>query len=125
MNLHETVRSAINAINPDTLATLKRSTGYTTAADGKQSPTYTTLSGKAQVQALSAGDLRHVDNLNIQGVMRKVYLYGNWMGVVRSDQKGGDILNFPQIPTMSGQDWKVFTVFETWPDWCAVGVVLQ
>lgn len=125
MNLHHIVRGAINAVNPDINVGLRRSTGYTVATDGEQIPTYDTLSGPGQVQALGSEDLRHVAAANLQSVDRKVYLYGNWMGVVRADQKGGDILTFSQIPGAAAQDWKVVTVFETWPDWCAVGVVLQ
>lgn len=125
MNLHGIVRSQISAVNPDIAATLRRSAGYTTDTDGTQIPAYTTLTGSIQVQAFGPSDLRHVGPLNIQGVLRKVYAYGNWMGVVRADQKGGDILTFPQFPFATVQDWKVITVFETWPDWCAIGVVLQ
>lgn len=126
MNLHALVRGTITAINPDTIIPLKRSTGYTTGANGKQVATYADpVSGPAQIQAMSSGDLRHMNDLNITGIMRKVYLYGNWMGVVRADQTGGDILTFPQVPGAAAQDWKITNVFETWPDWCAVGVVLQ
>lgn len=125
MNLHNLVRGAITAVNMDAEITLLRSTGYTTGANGKQTPVDTVFTGPAQIQGLGPSDLRHTDALNIQGVWRKVYLYGNWMGVVRSDQKGGDVLVFPQAPTLADQNWKVVTVFETWPDWCAVGVVLQ
>lgn len=125
MNLHGIVRSQISAVNPDIAATLRRSAGYTTDTDGTQIPAYTTLTGSIQVQALGPSDLRHVEPLNIQGVLRKVYAYGNWMGVVRADQKGGDLLTFSQVPGGAAQDWKVVTVFETWPDWCAIGVVLQ
>lgn len=125
MNLHGIVRGAINVVNPDITVGLRRSTGYTVLPDGSQVPSYATMDGPGQVQALSGNDLRHLANLNISSVDRKVYLYGNWMGVVRADQKGGDILTFPQVPGADLQDWKVVTVFETWPDWCAVGVVLQ
>ena len=125
MNLHHIVRGAINAINPDITVGLQRSNGYTVDTDGSQIPAYITSSGLGQVQALGPADLKHVANANIQSVDRKVYLYGNWMGVVRADQRGGDILSFPQVPGAPVQQWKVVTVFETWPDWCAVGVVLQ
>jgi hypothetical protein len=126
MNLHALVRGTITAINPDRTISLKRSNGYTTSANGKQVPTYAaTVSGVAQIQALSGGDLRHMNNLNITGIMRKVYLYGNWMGIIRTDKTGGDVLTFPQVPGGADQDWNVVSVFETWDTWCAVGVVLQ
>lgn len=126
MNLHAMVRGVITAINPDLTITLKHSSGYTTGSNGKQVATYAApVSGPAQIQALDAGALKHMNDLNIQGVMRKVYLYGNWVGVVRTDKTGGDVLSFAQIPGGTVEDWKIVTVFETWDTWCAVGVVLQ
>lgn len=125
MNLHNIVRSAITSVNPDISATLLRSNGYTTDAAGKQIPAYLTFTGKIQVQGVSGKDLEHTDFLNIQGVLRTVYLRGNWAGVVRADQKGGDIMKFPQIPGTAVQDWRVVTIKETWPDWCSVIVWLQ
>lgn len=129
INMHALVRGVINTINSDITATLKRNTGYTTGPSGKQVPTYATVTenGNAQVQALGASELRHMNDLNIQGVMRKVYLYGDWGGPVRADAVGGDLLTFPRIRGGAAVDWKIVTVFETWTDsdWCAVGVVLQ
>lgn len=126
MNLHALVRGAVTAINPDTTIPLKRSTGYTTGANGKQVPTYATpVSGPAQIQAMGKGDLRHMNDLNITGIFRKVFLYGHWMGVVRADQTGGDILSFPQAPGGTARDWKIVDVMESWADWCCVVVVLQ
>lgn len=125
MNLRGIANRVTSGINPNRTISLLRSTGYTTGANGKQVPTFDTLSGEAQIQALGPKDLQHLNNLNIQGVSRKVYLYGNWMGVVRTDAKGGDLLNFPQVPGMPDQQWKAVTVFETWPDWCSIGVALQ
>lgn len=124
MNLRNTVRGAINRINPDQVIALKRSVGYE-LVNFKQVPKFENLSGPGQVQPLSAGQLKHAASMNIQGVTRSVHLNGNWMGVVRADAKGGDVLTFPQAPGMAAQDWKVFQVFETWPGWCCVGVVLQ
>jgi hypothetical protein len=66
-----------------------------------------------------------MEGLNIQGVMRSVYLYGNIQGVVRVDQKGGDILQFPETTCGEIKNWKVVNVIETWEDWCHVIVTLQ
>ena len=102
-----------------------QSTGYVTDDAGKRTPTTITLSVQAQVQALSATDLKHIDGLNISGIMRSVYLYGNAAGVVRADQIGGDILVFPEVPNGCNKNWLVTQVMETWPDWCRVIVTLQ
>ena len=125
MNLRGMANRLTQTVNANIQITLLRSDGYTVGANFKQVPKQIELSGEAQIQALAGKDLQHVNNLNIQGVLRKVYLYGNWMGVVRADSKGGDVLVFPQAPCMGDQKWKVVTVLETWPDWCAVAVVLQ
>ncbi len=125
INLRAIANSAIQQINPNIIGTLLRSTGYTTQPGGKRAPTFATLTGEIQVQAIGAKDLEHMNFLNIQGVMRLVYIWGNWAGVVRADQKGGDILQFPQIPGSEVQDWRVVNVKETWPTWSSVIVVLQ
>jgi len=126
MNLHGIVRPAINRVNPDIPATLLQSGGaYTTAADGKRTPLFNVSTGSIQVQGVSGKDLEHLSSLNIQGVVRLVFLHGNWCGVVRADQKGGDILKFPEVPGGDVRDWKVVLNKETWPDWSSVFVVLQ
>jgi hypothetical protein len=52
----------------------------------------TSLTLPAQVQALSASDLRHMDSLNIQGSHRAFYFSANIRGGVRVALKGGDLL---------------------------------
>lgn len=130
LNLHAAVRGPINAVNPDQQVTWRRSAGYTTGAAGARTPYYVdTPNVGAQVQALSAKDLQHRDMLNVQGVKRAVYLFGNVQGAVRPDAKGGDLLVFPQNLGGTPQTWLVVAVLETWnPDgagWCKVGVQLQ
>jgi hypothetical protein len=125
MNLHGIVRGAITSVNPDISATLLRSNGYSTDASGKQIPAYLTFTGKIQVQGLGFKEIQHMDNLNIQGVLATVYLRGNWAGVVRADQKGGDVMKFPQIVGGPIETWRVVNVNEVWPDWCSVIVALQ
>lgn len=130
LNLHGIVRGAINTVNPDILGQYVASTGYTQAADYSQVPSYAApVEAPMQVQALSGGDLRHVDMVNVQGVKRAVYMFGNAQGQVRIDAKGGDLLRFPQTLGGTVNTWLVLAVLETWnptsPGWCKVGVVLQ
>jgi len=125
MNLHGIVRGAVGAVNPEIQATLRKNMGNTTLPSGKQVAGYLSSTGLIQVQGVVGDDLTHVNNLNIQGVTRKVYLPGNWTGVVRADQKGGDLLYFSQFPGSVVQEWMIKTVFEAWPDWSSVLVVLQ
>ena len=122
MNLHSVVRSAIQSVNPDTLATWQQSTGATTNADGSQTPTYNTVSDvRVQVQGVTAGDLFKLNYLNLEGVLRKVFLYGNVHGFVRANLQGGDLLTFPQQYGGTPQVWLVKAVLETWPDAVAAG----
>lgn len=122
MNLHAIASRAVAAVNPFTAAKWMQSTGYSTDAAGKRTPTYTSTTIQVQNQALSARDLAHLDALNIQNVTRKIYANGSLQGVNRATGQGGDLLSF------GGRTWLVSVVFETWDEdgpWCAVGLTQQ
>lgn len=122
MNLHAVVASAIQAVNPFAIGSLRINTGtYTTTADYKRVPAYSQVDGiPMQVQPLTAKDLRYLDGLNLQGTERAVYLNGSLLGVQRLNQRGGDLLCFDD------QVWLTTSVIETWrTGWCKVGVTLQ
>ena len=125
MNLRSLANKYTQITNKNQQINWIQSTGYVTDSAGKRTPTTIRLTVEAQIQALSASDLKQVDGLNITGVMRSVYLYGNAAGVVRVDQIGGDILVFPEIPGSTSRNWLVTQVVETWSDWCHVIVTLQ
>lgn len=126
LNLHGTVRGAINSVNQDIPIVYLQSTGATTAVGGKQTPTYATTNIYGQVQPVSGADLRRYDFLQGQGVFKSVHCYGNIQGIVRSQGKGGDLLQFPQVPNAPIETWLIKAVPETWnPGWCRVIVVLQ
>ena len=125
MNLRGLANKYTRLTNNNIQVNWVQSTGYATDDAGKRVPTSITLTVDAQVQALSTSDLQHIDGLNITGVMRTVYLYGNAAGVVRADQIGGDILRFPEVPNGTIRNWLITQVVETWPDWCHVIVTLQ
>jgi hypothetical protein len=119
MNLHSIVSGAIGAVNPFIPVVIKQSTGYTTAPDGTQVPTYTTISTTGQQQALSGSDILRLNGLNVHGVTTKMYLNGNYEGVFRVLGKGGDLLAF------GGQTYLVAQVLERWPDWSCVALSMQ
>jgi len=125
MNLRGIANSAIQSVNPNIDATWRKSTGWTTDAAGKRTATFSDNPIEVQVQALSAGDLKHVDALNMSGIMRSVYMYGNALSVARPDNRGGDLLIFPERPDEADKVWLVTSVVETWPDWAHVIVTLQ
>jgi hypothetical protein len=125
MNLHGIATGATSAVNPEIDAVLLKSVRYSESDDGSQVPVYTSASGKIQVQGLSGKDLAQVNNLNIQGVLRTVYAYGNMAGLVRAEGRGGDIFQFPEYTGGPVRNWLVVMVKESWPDWCSVVVCLQ
>lgn len=120
MNLHGIAAEYVGAVNPLVPIIIERSTGYTTNPDGTQVPTYATPTTViAQVQALSAGDLRQIEALNIQGEKRAVYINGRTDGLIREDRKGGDLITF------NGIIWLNVQVMEYWPDWCKFIITRQ
>lgn len=123
MNLHGLVSGAIGAVNPHVSASIDLSTGYTTNPDGSRVPTYQTVTGTAQVQALTYKDLEQVDGLNLNGEARGIYFYGDIQGVVRAKTKGADVITLSDGPNAG--KWLVVQVLETWPDWCKCACVLQ
>ncbi len=121
MNLHSIVSGAISAVLPPTNLTIQVSTGYTTNADGSRSPSYAPAQIKSGfMQALQYNDIVQLDALNIQGERRKIYINGQVDGLVRVENKGGDLITDP-----NGNVWLVVLVTEYWPDWCSVAVTLQ
>lgn len=129
LNLHRIVRGAIGSVNPDIAAVYQQSAGSTTDNSGLQTPLYTNTNVTIQVQACTGKDLRHAEFLNLQGVLRTVFMYGNTQGVNRVDVKGGDLLQFPEITGGPTQTWLVGAVLESWspdvPSWCKFIAVLQ
>lgn len=122
MNLHAVASSVIQVVNPMIDVTIKVSTGYVTLDDGSRENTYDVLTGiRAQVQAMTYGDLRLTDNLVLQGERRKFYLFGRYDSASRERQTGGDIMVFPDGEVWPyGTSWFLNMVIEQWPDWCSV-----
>lgn len=112
---------AIDAVNQRTLMQVQISTGSTTAADGKQTPTYApAMTVMGEVQPLTFRDLKQLEGLNLQGSLKAIYLQGHINGIVRPKNKGGDL-----VTDARGNVWLVNQVLEFWPDWCKVAVTLQ
>lgn len=125
MNLSAIVMGAIAAVNPLFAITVQVSTGSTIGPDGKRTPSYAApVSAQAQLQPLSTGDIRHFDMLNIQGDFKKLYILGEIDGLVRSKNKGGDLVTF----VTTGQVWLVSEIAEDWmptAGWTCAYITLQ
>ncbi len=115
------VRGAISVVNPEIPVELRASTGYTIDSEGQRLPAFADpVTIMCQVQALTFRDIQMLDGLNLQGERRAVYCEGRISGLVRQDNKGGDLLTFPD-----GTVWLVAMVLEAWPDWVKVAVTQQ
>lgn len=120
MNLHGFARGFVAAVNPEVPSTIRKSAGFTTLPNGKQVPAYEPdIEAMVQKQELTMRELMQVDNVVKQGVLCSVYVSGNYYGVLRAAQLGGDLF------IISGQTWKVAQVLEAWPNWCKLALVLQ
>lgn len=119
MNLRGIANGLTSRINPNVAGVFQVNTGFTTLPGGKRVPSYNNVDVSVQFQELSSTDLKQIDAVNIQGILRSAYLNGNFNGVNRPEQKGGDIL-------LVGNDkWLVVKVPELWPEWCRIIVNLQ
>jgi hypothetical protein len=97
LNLHAVVRAPIQSVNPDIMAAYLQSRGSVIQDDGSVLPAYAApFYVRIQAQPPTGRDLRHAEYLNLQGVLRTVYLYSNPQAVDRVAARGGDLLMFPQ-----------------------------
>ena len=130
MNLAAIVGPIVDVINPPYVGSIVSNTGYVTDAAGHRVETTSTTTGVTfRVQALSGEDLKQMDSLNIQGIMRAVYVNTRVQGLNRAAMKGGDWLMIPTGLTsaVDGDTWLVTQVLEGWDSsgWCKVAVTLQ
>jgi hypothetical protein len=130
MNLHGIVRPAINSVNPDKVALYRASIGNTVGSDFSQTPTYAPgVPLRIQIQPLGRDELKHVEKLNLEGVFRTVFMFGNTQGIVRVLAQGGDLLQFAPFQGQAVQVWKVVYVDGPWNvengGWCKVIICLQ
>lgn len=130
MDLRGVANQVSNAVNNNVIVTLQTSAGYTKASSGqRQIPQYNSpIVGPAQIQALDNSDLKQIEGLNITGAIRAAYLKGNLAGVIRPDQKGGDLITIPPAvgtPAVLVGTWLVTKVLESWQLWTKVVIVKQ
>jgi hypothetical protein len=127
VNLHAAIRGAINSINPNQQISwsayqscpIDTNTGIATPQYAAAQPIW------AQIQPLSTDQLKQMEQLNIQGVLREVRMKGAVASGVRQDGTGGDLLQFPELPGGPMRTWMVMAVPEQWPTWCCVIARMQ
>jgi hypothetical protein len=129
MDLRTIANQVSNCVNPNIIVGLQTSAGFTIGAGQRQIPQYNSLiTGPAQIQALDGSDLKHLEGLNISGMVKAAYLKGNLAGVIRPDSKGGDLITIsaaPGTPTLYIGSWLVVKVIEGFALWTKVAIVKQ
>lgn len=130
LNLHAAVRGVIPAINADVTGYWYTSKGAPIGADGRQQPAYNApVAVQCQVQPPTGRDLKFIDFLQLQGVIRTVFMFSNPQSIVRVNQTGNDLLLFPQWAGAPNDVWKVATMDELWNvdggGWSKVYAILQ
>jgi hypothetical protein len=121
MDLRSLCNSVSTVINPNVVGDVYVSTGWTKdPLTLRQIPGYAApVTGPIQIQALDGEDLKQLDGLNLQGVIKAAYLRGVLAGVIRPDSTGGDKI------VLAGKTWLVVKVIEGWATWTKVAIVLQ
>jgi hypothetical protein len=105
MHLRRLVRGSINAVNRDKQIVWLASRGTLLGTGGVATPTYApALTVWAQIQPIPTDELAHLEQLNIQGVLRQVYLRNAVASAVRADGTGGDLLRFPERWTSQAEE---------------------
>lgn len=117
-NLHDAVRGAIQAVNPDVQGTVYLSTGRTNVR-GILTPTYSPVTAMLQVQAKAHDRVRHERGLEYDSDFFSIYAYGEFNDLERPDGEGGDVVTF------GGKWYYISQITEWWPSWCAFEVVRQ
>lgn len=127
MDLRTVANGAAQSVNENMIVTVTASTGFTMGAGLRQVPAYAAgVTGPAQLQALDGADLKQLDGLNIEGIIRAIYLRGVLNGVIRANSTGGDkVVIASPAPVMYRGTWLVTKVLEAWPLWTKCAITLQ
>lgn len=125
MNIRAMANAMTSGINPNIAATTLKSTGNTTATDGRRTPTWEVGTASIQVQGVSAKDLQFMAGQGIMGTLRQVFAPGYWQGPNRPGGTGGDIFRFPEQSGGPDRDWKVVLVKGVYNDWTQIIVQMQ
>lgn len=118
MNLHDVVRGAIQAVNPDEPGQVYVSTGGTNVR-GILTPGFCRVDSDMQIQASRHTPIYHERGLQYTNSLYLVYAYGDFSDLDRPSQSGGDIAFF------RGHYWYISQFLEWWPGWCSFEVTQQ
>ncbi|UQS93173.1 head-tail adaptor [Acinetobacter phage Brutus] len=120
LRLAKLANSVITAVNSNTEALLKVSTGFTVTPDGTQVPQYTVQPKVVQAQSMSVEDLKHLGFANQQGQFLSIYADGMIPAIRRAMQKGTSIIVMNPYGEAFPTEWQVKAVLESYCDEIAV-----
>ena len=123
MNLRSIANGLTQAINPNKIAIGRRFQGVTVGAGRIESPSYYPDEKiTVQLQPLSYGDIKHMDGMNIQGIVKSLYINSaSYYAVDRKMTKGGDLF------IIDGSTWLLVDMIEQWSEsgWTRVIINLR
>lgn len=130
VDLRGIANAASDTVNPNIIVSVLASTGSTiSSTTARQVPAYADpVTGPAQLQALDGSELRQLDGMNLQGVLRSIYLRGLLAGAIRADSKGGDLITIAaqtNVPAPFVGTWLIVKIFESWPLWTKAAINFQ
>jgi len=109
INLLALTRSAIAAVNPDQPVVILACVGQDVDGVYDPEPVYLpAVMVPAQSQPVPDKTLQLLVQQRDNSIWHDFYLSGNWSGLVRAQEKGGDLLYW------NGFEWLVDQVLEAW-----------
>lgn len=123
INLHALVRPVITAVNPDRPVIILACTGQDVDGQYDPQPVYAPAAQvMAQPQPVPDKTLQILVQQRDNSIWKDFYLSGNWDGLVRSKEQGGDLVYW------DGFEWLVDQVLEAWnptAGWTKIRTVQQ
>lgn len=123
MNLRKIANAYTRSVNPNVTVTILRSSGFVEDNAGRQIPQYLpAVSVIAQIQPIDSAERQSVERLNQSRIYRNAYLNGDWTGLQRSTEQGGDLIYW------NGFEWWIDDVPEAWDPtagWTCIRIVQQ
>jgi hypothetical protein len=127
MNLQAITEGVIAAVNTPVLVSIQVSIGQGKDAAFNPIATYApAVSVFVDLQAETYSDMVHADGLTIAGERWKMYITSEVDGLVRAENKGGDIVTVTD-PTSPWNGYVFLTVLVTehWQGWTSCLLTLQ
>lgn len=108
INLHNLVRGVITMVHDDQKVTVYINRGYQHFAGGIVKPIWEEVEAIAQVQPVSSNEIKFIDNYVESSTYRTFYLNGDFTGLNRRTETGGDKIWW------NGHFWYVASNPEPW-----------